>query len=334
MNKIRIATVLIVVLVIGISLTVSGISGVIKMNGEIPDFNYDSMQNIKKGDLVQGYVTYVLDSYASETTTNTSYGIETNSYTSEECFVLQLINEEDYEDDLYITLIATSKEDRDLLYELCDATWDYYEGNENVVFPEMGIVAKVAELDPEYEQFFVDWFMYDPPIYESEAEARRHIVPYALRIYNPNSAYTSLAIGLVIILIYVVIGIILYNKFKSAKASQTFAPVQETNAFAVESKPSENGFEEAYTAPQPVPIPDIPQPVQPDEFFAKAPKAAPVAEAPKEEPAAPPAEEPKQEATAPANGGLGSMDGLDTTGMFDDADYEVEEVSDENDFIE
>ena len=46
-------------------------------------------------------------------------------------------------------------------------------------------------------------------------------------------------------------------------------------------------------------------------------------------------EEPKQEAAAPITGGvLGSMDELDTTGMFDDADYEVDTNSDENDFIE
>lgn len=335
MNKIRIAIVLIVLFVMGIVLTVSGLSDIIRMSGNIPDFNYESMQNLKSGSFVQGYVCNIDGCYGYVNTTNSTMGIETSSYTSEEYFAMPLINETDLAEGLYITVSAQKKADRDLLYEICDATWEYYEGNEDAQFPEMGIIAKVKKLDSEWEDYLVEWFQLDPPYFESEAEARAHIVPYELQIYNPSSAYTSLGIGLVIILIFVVIGIVVYSKFKAAKAPQTFVPVQEANDFTIESKPSENGFEENYTPPQPVPIPDIPQPVQPDEFFAKAPKAAPIAEEPKEKPAAPPAEEPKQEAAAPITGGvLGSMDELDTTGMFDDADYEVEENSDENDFIE
>ncbi|MBQ7980663.1 MAG: hypothetical protein IJ305_03540, partial [Oscillospiraceae bacterium] len=214
-----------------------------------------------------------------------------------------------------------------------------YDGNENVVFPEMGIVAKVTELDPEYEQFFVEWFMYDPPIYENAAEARSHIIPYALEIYNPKSAYISLGVGLLIIVLFVVAGILIYNKYK-ASSTPSYCPsaAPASNDFTIEKKPSEDGFEETYTPPQPVPIPDIPQPPDADEFFARAPKpSAPAAEAaPKEEPAALIAEEPKQETVVPAvaESVAGSMDVLDTTGLLDDADYEVDISSDESEFIE
>ncbi len=53
MNKIRIAIVFIFLAIAGVVLTVSGISDIIKINGYIPDFNYDSMQNVKKGDFLQ-----------------------------------------------------------------------------------------------------------------------------------------------------------------------------------------------------------------------------------------------------------------------------------------
>jgi len=332
MNKIRIAIILIVLFVMGIVLTVSGLSNLIKLGGDIPDFNYDSMQNIKKGDIVQGYVLNIDGCYAYTTTTNTKYGIEMNSYTSAEYFLMPLVNDTDLAEDMYITIIACNKKDRDLLYDISDATWEYYGGNVDVSFPEMGIVAKVDKLDAEYEGYLIET-MIEAEYFSTSAEVRSHVIPYTLTIYNPNSAYISLGIGLVIILIFVVIGIVIYNRFKAANAPQTFVPVQESNAFAVESKPSENGFQETYAPPQPVPVPDIPQPVQPDDFFAKAPKAAPVVQEPQEEPA-PPAEEPKQEAAPITGGVLGSMDELDTTGMFDDADYELDEVSDENDFTE
>ncbi len=336
MTKIRIAIVLIVLFVTGIVLTVSGLSDIIKLSGNVPDFNYESMQNLKSGSFVQGYVWNIDGCYGYVNTTNSTMGIETSSYTSEEYFAMPLVNETDLAEGLYITVSAKKKADRDLLYDICDATWEYYEGNEDAYFPEMGIVAKVKKLDPEWEDYLVEWFQLEPAYFESEADARAHIVPYELQIYNPSSAYTSLGIGLVIILAFVVVGIIIYSKYKASLtpySAQSAAPAADD--FAIERKPSENGFEEAYTPPQPVPIPDIPQPVQPDEFFAKAPKAAPVAEEPQEELAAPPVEEPKQEAAAPITGGvLGSMDELDTTGMFDDADYEVDTNSDENDFIE
>ncbi len=337
MFKVRIAILLIALFVVGIILTFSSVSNLIKLNGDVPDFNYDSMQNIKKGDIVQGYVLNIEGCYAYTTTTNTKYGIETSSYTSDEYFLMPLVNETDGADNMYITIVASKIDDRELLYDISDATWEYYQGNFDVTFPEMGIVAKVNELDSEYEGYLIE-AMLEAEYYSTASEVRSHVVPYVLRIYNPKTAYTNLGIGLVIILAFVVVGIIVYSKYKASLAPQTFVPVQETNDFTLESKPSENGFTENYAPPQPVPIPDIPQPVQPDEFFARAPKAAaPIEEVPKEEPAAPVIEEePKQEpaAAAVSSGIAGSMDELDTTGMFDDADYEFDTDSDGSDFTE
>lgn len=326
MFKVRITILLIALFVAGIVLTFSGVANLIRMSGDIKDFNYDSMKDIKKGEIVQGYVTCILDTYASTTTVESKYGIETNSYTSAEYFILPLLNEEDIDDDLYITIIAHDKADRDLLYAICDATWEYYDGNENVTFPEMGIYAKVTELESEYEDFFVEWFMYDPPLYSSASEARSHIVPYALTIYNPSSAYTSLGIGLVIVVLYVVVGLILYNKHK-ASLTPAFAPASaSSDDFTIESKPSESGFGESYTPQQPVPMPELTQPTDADEFFAARPKkvTAPPVEAVKEEP--------KNEPAAPEI--AGEMSGLDTSGLFNDADYEVNDASNESEFIE
>lgn len=102
MNKIRIAVVLVFLLVMGVVLTVSGVRDIIRINGYVPDFNFDSMADIKKGGFVQGYVENIFDCYASETTTETTMGIETSSRTSEEYFLMPLINEADVDNELYV----------------------------------------------------------------------------------------------------------------------------------------------------------------------------------------------------------------------------------------
>lgn len=335
LNKIRIAIVILVLLGMGIMFTVSGVSDLIKLNGNVPDFNYESMQNIKEGDFVQGYIWNIYGNYANETTTNTTMGIETSSNVSAEYFIMPLLSDEDLAKDLYITITAETKEEINMLFELYAASEEYYGGNENAYFPEYGVVAEVKELDPELEEYFVEWFMYDPPLYESSAEARKHIVPYELNIYKPSQAYVSLAIGLVIIALFIVVGIIIYTKSKAQTAPQDFIPVAEpsTGNFTAEGS-SANGFEETYTPPQPVPIPDIPQPTDADEFFARPPKVtAPVAEETKvEQPAEEPEPQEQQEQPAPV---LGDMDALDTTGLLDDADYDYPSDDDsDNDFIE
>lgn len=325
MLKVRIAIVLIALFVVGIVLTFSGVSNLIKMSGNIKDFNYDSMQDIKKGDIVQGYVLNIDGCYAYTTTTNTKYGIETSSYTSDEYFLMPLVNETDFEKDLFITIIAQKKADRDLLYDISDATWEYYGGNVDVTFPEMGIVAKVDKLDAEYEGYLIECLL-EAEYYSNASEARNHIIPYTLTIYNPSSAYTSLGIGLVIIVLYVVVGLILYNKYKASKTPSFAQETAASNDFTIESKPSESGFGESYTPSQPVPMPELTQPTDADEFFAARPKkvTAPPVEAVKEEP--------KKEPAAPEI--AGEMSGLDTSGLFNDADYEIADDSDESEFIE
>lgn len=325
MFKVRIAILLIALFVVGIVLTFSGVANLIKMSGDVKDFNYDSMKDIKKGDIVQGYVLNIDGAYAYTTTTNTKYGVEIDSYISDEYFLMPLVNDTDLADNMYITIIAKNKADRDLLYDICDATWEYYEGNENAVFPDMGIVAKVNKLDSEYEGYLVET-MLEAEYYSSAAEVRSHVIPYTLTIYNPNSAYTSLGIGLVIVVLYVVVGLILYNKHKASLAPAFTPAPASSNDFNIESKPSESGFGESYTPQQPVPMPELTQPTDADEFFAAKPKkvTAPPVEAVKEEP--------KNEPAAPEI--AGEMSGLDTSGLFNDADYEVDNASDDSEFIE
>ena len=331
MNKIRLAIVAIVMLIAGISFTITGISDIIKLNGEIPDFNYDSMQNIKEGDLVQGYVWTILDSYADKTTTKTTMGIETSSYTSAEYFIMPLINDSDSDKELYITITAQNQTDRNTLYDICNATWEYYiNGNTSVTFPEMGVVAKVKKLDDKLEPYIVDWFYPDNMWFESEAEARQHIIFYELQIYNPDSAYTSLIIGLVIIAVIAVIGVLAYRSLRSVNNSssgsmpyvpQPAAPSSMGGISAPQSdfaenytppSPSaaspdtmskstapQNSFSETYTPPSPQPIPDIPLPVQPDEFFDKSkPVSVPVS-TPAPPPMSAPAPQPEIEIPQP-----------------------------------
>lgn len=334
MVYLRLGIVALAILITGIVLTVSGASNLIKLGGEVPDFNYESMKDIEEGDFVQGYVTFVLGSYASETTTNTRYGIETSSYTSEDCFVIQLLNDEDWENEMLITLIAEKKKDWDVLYDLSDATWEYYGGNDYAYFPDMGVVAKVVELDDEYEGFLVEWLT--DGFYENASEARKHFYPYALKIFNPTSAYISLGVGLLILAAYAALGVVVYKKYRPGSNGAAFeAAMPEGNDFVKPSAPEQSGFAETYTPPSPVPMPDIPQPVQPDEFFSSPAPRTVAAEKPepkKEETPAP------VEAAAPVMGIPGNMDELDTSVLgLNDADYYDEgdeEAENDSEFFE
>lgn len=313
MNKIRIAIVLIMLLVLGIALTASGISNLIKLNGEVPDFNTYSMQNIKKGDFVQGYVQNILDCYASETTTNTTMGIETSSRTSGEYFIMPLLSEEDVESDLYITITASKADDRNMLYEICDRTWEYMEGGSEDNWPEMGIVAKVKKIDPELLQYMTEWFQ-GSELYGSDAEIQKHIVPYELVIYNVNGAYTGLIVGLIIIAVFAAAGVIAYRRLRPAPLSEgtgSFPAYEPNETVNAPVQTSEGGFSEAYTPPESRPITDIPQPLQPDEFFARPARKAETSEKAADTAAAVVADEKPSVHTA----AYGDMDVLDTSSL-------------------
>lgn len=325
MLKIRIAIVLIFLFVMGVVLTVQGVSDVIKINGYVPDFNYDSMTNIKKGDFVQGYVANIYDRYAGETTTETNYG-KTSSYTSEEYFLMPLINEADEAKDLYITISASNIDDRKTLLAVRNDTWEYLRGNTDVDFTEMYIVARVKEIDDDLMPLLLDWLT-ESEFYDSRSEARQHVIPYELVVYrNLNAPYISLGVGLVIIAAFAVVGVIVYKKTRPVHpAAETGYYSPSSSADGNAENASAGGFAEN-SRPAPMPIPDIPQPLQPDEFFARpAKKSAPAEESepPKPEPA--PQPQPQAPAFVP-----GDMDGLDTSALSTDGldYYDTAEESD------
>lgn len=283
MNKIRIAIVFIFLAIAGVVLTVSGIKDIIRINGDIPDFNFDSMQNVKKGDFVCGYVNNILDCYASETTTNTTMGIETSSRTSEEYFLMPLINETDEAETLYVTISASNIEDRQLLYAICDDTWEYMDGNTDIEFTEMAIIARVKEIDDDLMPLLIDWFQEADYCDGNEIEIRKHILPYEFVVYrNTNSPYICLVIGLIMI---AVVSAAVFFVIKHVMPKKVDA-VPYSQSDDISGNTAENGFAEAYTPPQP-----ISQPAQPEDFFpTPKPKPAPESKpkpAPKKEPPKP-----------------------------------------------
>lgn len=298
MNKIRIAIVFIFLAIMGVVLTVSGISDIIKLNGEIPDFNFESMQDVKDGDFVCGYINNIFDCYANETTTNTTMGIETSSRTSEEYFIMPLINETDGAQDLYVTISASNIEDRKLLYSICDSTWEYMDGNENAEFAEMAILARVKEIDSDLIPFMIDWFKDAEYCDGNEIEIRKHILPYEFVVYrNTNTPYICLIIGVVMIAIVTVAVLIVLKKIMPNRVET--APY--TPPAGASGDAAANGFSESYAPPRPVS-----QPVQPDDFFP-APKPKPAPEPPK------PA--PQKEPPKPVSQSSYEDTNLDTSGL-------------------
>ncbi len=310
LNKVRIFVLIAVLLIGGLMFTVSSVSDIIKLNGYIPDFNYDSMADIKKGDFVGGYIANIYDCYAGETTTNTTMGIETSSYTSREYFIMPLVNDTDLANDMFISVSVSKQEDRDLMYAICDATYEYLDGNYDVEFPEMGFIAKAQPLDEELQGYLLDWFEEVEYFEGGRSEAAAHIIPYDLVLFNTNGLYIGLVFGLIMIAAGIVILFFIFHKKKaqvqdynapapdftgySQSASGNIPAPAETPYTAGQPAAQENGFSESYYAPSSAPpFPELPQPTDAEEFFSKPVRkpAEPVSSAPQKAPEAPVPEE-------------------------------------------
>lgn len=273
--KSRLVILFIVFAVAGVMLTVGSVSDIIKLNGTVKDFNFDSMTDIKKGDIVGGEIGYIIDCYASETTTNTTMGVETSSRTSREYFIMPLLNDADYEKDLYITVSASKWEDRQLLYAICDDTYELFEGNENVQWHDMLFVAKVKKLDSDLNGFLTEWFE-EAEYFDDDIQS--HIVPFELSYFDPSNVYTNLIIGLIMLAVVIAVVFIYIAKTRPKKINESSAYTQNppyaggTAGMAGVQNTSDTagGFAEESHAPQNLPY--IPQPVQPDDFFAKLEK--------------------------------------------------------------
>ena len=259
--KTRLIILVIVLLVAGIWLTAESVSDIIKLNGHVPDFNYESIADIKKGDFVCGYIENIFGNYANMTTTKTTMGIETSSYTSKEYFVMPLINDKDFEKRLYITISASKNEDIRLLNYIMNDTYDYLDGKENIQWHEMAFVGHAVKLDPELNSYLVEWFE-DGGGFDDNIQ--NHIIPFELVCYNPKTAYTNLGIGLVMIAVVAIIAVIYIIKKRPQRVSQ-----------GGDYAAADNSFSESLSSGASQPMQYIPQPVQPDDFFAKPEKNNP-----------------------------------------------------------
>ncbi|MDE5859920.1 MAG: hypothetical protein K2H23_05995 [Oscillospiraceae bacterium] len=266
--KTRLVILFLVFAVVGVMLTFGSISNIIKMNGDVKDFNYDSMQDIKKGDIVGGEIGYILDCYANETTTNTTMGVETSSRTSREYFIMPLLNEEDYAKDLYITVSASKYEDRQLLYAICDDTYELFDGNDDIQWHDMLFVAKVKKLDPDLNKYLTEWFE-EAEYFDDDIQS--HIVPFELSYFDPSTAYTNLVIGLIMLAVVIVVVFIFIAKTRPKKLNEVPGYVQSTPAYGgtEDTQNTVGGFAEESDMAQGQ---YISQPVQPDDFFAKPEK--------------------------------------------------------------
>lgn len=304
LNKIRIAIVFIFLAIAGVMLTVGGISDIIRLNSDMAILNIDDMRNAKKGDIVCGVVWNVYSNYANQTTTNTTMGVETSSYTSREYFVMG-VYPDDSDEEFYITLSASKKEDIDMVqniinFEYNNDNWDDH--------PEYLIYAKVKSLDSELNSFLVEGIEAGE-VFDSRAEVQNHIIPFELAVYYPKTAYTNLIIGIIMLAVVIIAGFIMWRIImpKRVASGSPASPSAEPSAA--------NGFAEAYTPPQP--LPNVSQPVQPDDFFP-APK-------PKSETETKPKPEPKKEPPKPVSVSNYEDTNLDTSGLNAEQDLYKQE---------
>ena len=183
----------------------------------------------------------------------------------------------------------------------------------------MAFIAKAQPLDSELRGYMLDWFDEAEYFEGGRDEAAQHIVQYDLVLFNPNSAYISLVVGM--ILIAALIAIVLFVVHSSRKKdnssdlsnagftgySQVPPADGGTSPAAENTVPAQtSGFAETNYAPNANDHMDISQPVQPDDFFAKpAKKSAPETQEKPKEP------EPSKPANADSSGEI-NTDSLDT----------------------
>ena len=307
MNKIRIAIVFIFLAIAGIALTVGGISDIIKLNSDMAIFNIDDMRNAKKGDIAFGVVWNVYGNYANETTTNTTMGVETSSYTSREYFVMG-VYPDDSDEEFYITLSASKKEDIDMVRKIINFEDNSEDWDDH---PEYPIYAKVKSLDSDLNSFLIEG-LEAGEVFDSRAEVQNHIIPFELAIYYPKTAYTNLIVGIIMLAVVIIAGFIMWKIIMPKRVAS------ESHASSSAEPSAANGFSEAYTPPQP--LPNVSQPVQPDDFFP-APKPKSATDAPKPKP------EPPKEPPKPVSVNNYEDTNLDTSGLNAEQDlYEQEQA--------
>lgn len=254
MNLSKRAIRLITAALVGIVLLIVGIADIISATAFKSDVrkSYDNYENditvmagseYEKNQNVYGDILYLYGCFCEETTTNTTYGIETSSRTSGYYYLMPIISENETEEK-YITILVKNSDSAYMLDAISDDTYDFLCGEEDIDWHDYFIIGKVKPLESDVREFMIDWFK-ENEWFDSydDSEMNKYIVPYQIEEYDPDAATKSgtifLVIGLIVIAVSAAVFIYLRKKANNNNSPEAYIP--QTEPESIYNPPSSQG---------------------------------------------------------------------------------------------
>ena len=238
MKSFNIKRLLISFSVLGIILTVMGISDIIStaaFKSDIQkayeegknDINIMTSSEYTNKQNVYGSILYLYDCYCEETTTKTSYGVETSSSVTGRYYLMPITSENE-DEEKYITIVINNSANALAVEEIMYDTWDYFNGEENIEWHDYFLMGKVKPLEDDARQYLLEWFK-ENEWFETnnDSELNKHIVPYEIVEYLPDNisknGKIALIVGLIFIAVVAVVFIVSLPKKSSQVSSEQYA---------------------------------------------------------------------------------------------------------------
>lgn len=175
---------------------------------------------------VYGSILYLYDCYCEETTTKTTYGIETSSSVTGRYYLMPITSENE-DEEKYITIVIKNSANASAVEEIMYDTWDYFNGEENIEWHDYFLMGKVKPLEDDARQYLLEWFK-ENEWFETnnDSELNKHIVPYEIVEYLPDTISKNgkfaLIVGLIFIAVVAVVLIVSLPKKNSQASSEQY----------------------------------------------------------------------------------------------------------------
>lgn len=225
--------------IMGLVLTIMGFVDLGKdIGGSYSDFNYMKLTDFREGDIIKGTITENLGQAAYIETTEYTFVVETDKYTSSGYYVIPFFSSIDAPVPDKLMLYHTgNKTQMDRLDTLEGETDSYYfgetDGTRTHVVVDRAEVVKMTEEEKQYFlsyiKEYIDW-LYDGYGYDTSEIYDlyiQHIVPYVVK-YNAGGGSWMLGVGVTILGIMAVVFVIYLIKSRSIdhQPQYTYVPPQ------------------------------------------------------------------------------------------------------------
>lgn len=224
---IRLAAVAAALIIAGVAILVSALQDRAAIDKGVLDVNSMTAESFEKGRYVESDIYLLLDEFAYEQETSSTFGIKTSERTSSHFYVLSLLATGDEETvaSKYVAL-KLSNAQSEIADDIVEAFWAE-ELPENYVWPQLHVVGKITEMDKETKSLFLEYMTY---VYGDAASADSAIVPYVIEYRSSLDQQGSLTLPLILLGVGIVIAVLLIIVFVKTKKETASVPQDSTAA--------------------------------------------------------------------------------------------------------